>query len=282
MQRIAQYLRPRTLEEAVALLKERRGKAVALAGGTSLALRAPAGVDTLVDITQLGLSGVVEEADHVRVLACTRIADLISAPAVQGLYGGVLAKAAARVASTPLRHMITVGGNAVQVLAWSDLPGVLLALNAQFVVAGDGQQKVVPAQKFYAGHPRTLLAQHEIVTEIRIPRPAGRCHAAFVKVSKTAFDYAALSVTVTAGFESDAVKECAVVLGSVRPLPIRVKVAEDEVVGRVPTRDDVVRAAARAAGGVDPSPDFRYTKELKGQLIKTWVKRCVRAALQVR
>jgi len=267
------------LDEAIAVLKERRGKAVALAGGTSLALRLPATAEAFVDISHLGLSGIAETADFVRILACTKLADVAASEPVRAVYGGVLAKAAARVGSTPLRNMITLGGNAVQVLGWSDLPGVLLALDAQFVVAGDGQQKIVPAPKFYAAHPRQLLAQHELVTEIRIPKPAGKAAATFVKVAKTAFDYAALTVTVRCAFAGGQVKDCAVVLGSVRPLPVRVKAAEDEIAGRTPTREDVVRAAARAAGAVEPSPDFRYSKEVRTQLIKTWVKRCLLEAI---
>jgi len=268
------------MDEAVALLKEGQGRAVVLAGGTSLTVRPPPSVTTLVDLSRLGLTGVEDDGSTYTIKACTTLADLAESPLMQKAYGGVVADAAGRVAATPLRNLITAGGNAVQVLPWSDLPAVFLALGAEFQVKGD-KERTIPAADFYASHPRKSLAPHDIVTGIRITKPVGRATGAFAKVAKTAFDYAALGVTAVCWFSGDQVRDCAVTLGAVRPLPTRVPQAEEEIVDRVPTREDVVRAAGRAAGAIDPSQDYRYSKEYRGQLIKVWVKRCLLDALDL-
>jgi carbon-monoxide dehydrogenase medium subunit len=274
MARIKCFERPGTIEEAVGILVEKKGAACVLAGGTSVAVRPPAGVDTLVDLSRLGLKGLREAGDSVAIMACTTVAELLESSFAQTAYGGVLARAAARVASTPLRNLITVGGNAVQVYPWSDLPGVLLALEAKIVLAGPNA-RTVPAAAFFAAHPRTHLKPGDIVTEIRIPKPIGRANGSFVKAGRTAVDYAALSVTAICQFSGPQVRQCAVAIGSLHPLPLRSPQAEEEITGKIPTRDDFIRAGARAAGAHDPSADVRYSKEYRRQLVKVWVKRCL-------
>ncbi|MBM4353288.1 MAG: hypothetical protein FJ109_05735 [Deltaproteobacteria bacterium] len=278
MGRIQHYERPQKLDEALRILAERKGKACVLAGGTSLALRLPPGVDTLVDISRIGLTGLEDRGDSLAIRACTTVAQLAAMPQSRQLYGGLLARAALCVASTPLRNQITVGGNLVQVMPWSDLPGVMLALDGQIVIQGPSP-RIVPLRDFYAAHPRNSLSAGDLVTEVRIPKPVGRVQSSFVKVGKTAFDYAGLTVTVVAWLSGNEVRKCSVALGAVRPLPVRIPQAEEEIVGRIPTRDDMIRAAARAAGVLEPSLDFRYSKDYRRQLIKVWVKRCLHEAL---
>ncbi len=278
MATIRHFERPKTLEDAVALLQGKRGAAAILGGGTSLTLRVPPAVDTLVDLSALGLTGIEDRGDSTAIMACTTVAELAESKTFQDRFGGILARAASQVASTPLRNTITVGGNAFAVFPWSDLPAVFLALDASIVVTGN-QQRVIPIGEFYSQHPRALLATGDIVTEIRVPKPIGRVDGSFVKVGKTRFDYAALSVAVVCHFTGSQVHHCTVALGSVRPLPLRVAQAEEEIAGKEPIREDIIRAAARAAGAIDPSQDFRYSQDYRRQLIKVWVKRCLHEVL---
>jgi len=277
---IRHYVRPKSLEEATAVLMESGGKACVLAGGTSLTLRQPPGVDTLVDLAHLGLTGVEDRKDVLAIKACTRLCDLAEMPQLQDAYEGVIGRAVRRVASAPLRNLITLGGNLVQVLPWSDLPGVFLALDASLVIEGPNP-RTMEARDFYAAHPRTFFDNGDIVTEVLLPKPGPgeRVGTAFFKIGKTRFDYAALSVTAVCRLAENKVRTCAVSLGSVRPLPLRVAQAEEEMVGRAPGYDDIVRAAARAAGAVEPSQDFRYGVDYRRHLIKVWVKRSLQTAL---
>ena len=274
MSRFVNYERPASLQEAMSILREKKGRAVVLGGGTSLSIRPQPRVDTLVDMSQLGLTGIEEEGNDVVIQAWTTVSEVEASPLLKSLYGGVVSKCAARMGSTPLRNVITVGGNVVQVFPWSDLPGVLMALDASIVVQGEAQ-RAAAARDFFAAHPRTFLDPDEVVTQIRIPKPSGHASGAYAKVSKTVVDYAALSVTAVCEFDGSEVTHCAVALGSVRPLPVRVRPAEEEMIGRVPGREDVLRAAGRAAGAIEASVDYRYSKEYRRQLIKTWVKRCL-------
>lgn len=277
MGHVKQFVRPASLKEAVSLLKEYKGKAALLAGGTSLCVRMPPGVEALVDMSRLGLSGVELRDGKLCIKACTTLSELSNNEYASTLYQGLLRKAALRIGSTPLRNLITVGGNAFHVLPWSDLPGVLLATRAEFVLAGD-EYRAVQADEFYSSSPRTMVKPHEILTEIRIPVPAVQVGASFQKVSKTRFDYAAISVTAVCHMMGSTVQDCRVVLGSVRGLPLRATAAEEAVRGKTPTRQEIVAGSARVAGSVEPGQDFRYSQDYRRHLVKVWVRRCLQEA----
>lgn len=274
MGRVRTYLSPRTLDEAVALLVEHKGRAAVLAGGTSLALRVPAGVDTLVDIRRTGLTGVEAREGKLCVKACTTIAQLAAHPYALGYYGGVLAQACSRIASTPLRNLITVGGAAIHVMPWSNLPALLMALQAEFVLVGE-ETRVIPADSLYAAPPKSQLKPWEILAEIRIPMPPAGSVACFHKISRTHFDYSIMDVALVGQLIQGTIPECRVVLGCIRNLPVRAPSAEQEVKGKAPSAALFAAAAARAAGSTEPAQDFRFSSDYRRHLVKVWVKRAL-------
>jgi aerobic carbon-monoxide dehydrogenase medium subunit len=279
MSQIADYHRPRTVEEALKLLQQGSGKAVLLAGGTSLGVRLPNRIEALVDIADLGLDGIEAEDGAVVIGAGVRVTDIMTSPVLERLYGGILPQAAKVLASTPLRNRITIGGNAVQVLPWSDLPGVLLAMDASFEIqSAGGRTRTLTADEFYARHPRTHLSPAEMVTAIRIPVPRYTHLGAFHKVAKTKVDYAGLTIAVTLQMEQNRVVTCRVIAGALRPLPARIRQAETAMENQQITRDLFVRAGAIAAGAVEPTRDYRYSQRYRKHLLKVWTRRCLEDA----
>ncbi len=108
------YHRPRTPDEAVALLVEHAGDVALVAGGTDLIpnmkhrllepghLVALGGVDAL--------RGIGEEDGHLRLGAAETLSSVASHPRVRELFPS-LAAAAAHVAGPQIRNMGTLGGN---------------------------------------------------------------------------------------------------------------------------------------------------------------------------
>ncbi len=279
MSQIAEYHRPGTLEEALKLLQQGGGKAVLLAGGTSLSVRLPPRAKILVDTAELGLDHIEERGDAVVIGAGVRVAELMQTPVLERLYGGILPQAVRVLASTPLRNRITVGGNAVQVLPWSDLPGVLLAMDASFEIhSAGGRTRTLTADEFYARHPRTHLSPAEMVTEVRIPIPRYAHMGAYHKVSLTKVDYAGLGLSATLQMEQNRVVSCRIVAAALRPLPQRIPQAEAAVEGQQASRDLFVRAGAIAAGAVEPTRDYRYSQRYRKHLLKVWTRRCLEDA----
>ena len=99
-----------------------------------------------MDITRLGLHGIREESGTFRIGATTRIAALQK----HHEAGWVLDRVAMHLASQQIRNMSTLGGNIARVFPWADFPVALLALGAEMVIAGDGGERVVGADEFFA------------------------------------------------------------------------------------------------------------------------------------
>jgi CO/xanthine dehydrogenase FAD-binding subunit len=274
MGRVQAYLQPSSVLEAVEILRSQGERAALVAGGTSITLRRPNRVETLVDLGRTGLDAIVKTDSWLEIGTMARVSDLASHPVAGTLHGGILRTACRRVASTPLRNLITVGGNAVHVLPWSDLPGVLWACQSRFVVQGD-EERILDADEFYARHPARVLAPHEIVTAIQIPIPDGETTGAFHKESKTAFDYAAVSVSAVCWMDRGQVSDCRIVVGSAVPLPVRCRKAEQVVRGTTPDVQTAQTAAECVQEDVRPSADDRYSREYRSELLSVWTRRCL-------
>ena len=109
-----EYLAPTSLEEALAMLKEREGQARVIAGGTDLIIqlkKKAMTVKRLVDVTNLDELRSIELKDgFVRVGACVTHQELSSSALIRE-KAAALAEGAARMGSPQIRNVGTVGGN---------------------------------------------------------------------------------------------------------------------------------------------------------------------------
>jgi carbon-monoxide dehydrogenase medium subunit len=167
------YHRAASADEALALITEYGEEAKFLAGGHSLLplmkLRL-AQPEVLVDIGRLReLAYIRGEEDHIAVGALTRYHDLEHS----GLLAGelpLLAYAASRVGDPQVRHRGTIGGSLAHGDAASDVPAVVLALDATLVVRGPSGVREVPARP--AGRSRSTTDAPSTG-----PSSASRCRA---------------------------------------------------------------------------------------------------------
>src|SRR5690606_41417141 len=94
-----------------------------------------------------------------------------------------------------VRHRGTSGGALAHGDAASDLPAVVLALDATLVAQGPNGTREIPAEEFFEGFFETALEEDEILTEIRIPEATGAGWD-FQKFTKRAIDWAIVGVAV--------------------------------------------------------------------------------------
>jgi carbon-monoxide dehydrogenase medium subunit len=94
-----------------------------------------------------------------------------------------------------VRHRGTIGGSLVHGDAASDLPAVCLALDATLVARGPSGRREIATTDFFRGLFETALEPGELLTEIRIPKPAERGWS-FQKFTKRAIDWAIVGVAV--------------------------------------------------------------------------------------
>ena len=166
------YVRPASVEEAIELLG--REDAKVLAGGHSLIplLRMRfARPSLLVDVGRLeDLRYVREDGDRIAIGALTRHADLVRDPVIaQGC--GLVTQAAKEVGDPQVRHRGTIGGSVAHADPASDLPTVMLTLDAELVARGPDGDRTIQADEFFTGPFETALRSDELLTELRV-RPA--------------------------------------------------------------------------------------------------------------
>ncbi|MFF4370049.1 FAD binding domain-containing protein [Streptomyces sp. NPDC001594] len=230
------YVRPDSLEEALALLAGTDGARV-LAGGQSLLPGLRTGADRarlLVDVRHLArLRGVARDAGELRIGALTTLAELAADPRV--LAGAPELAAAARANGDPqVRNLGTVGGNLAATERPTDLPVAAIAAGARAELAGRGGTRTVPAEELAASG----VPAGEVLTALLVPAAGGA--AAFEKTADRATRYplCAAAVRITPDGPRIAVT-------GATPRALRLRGVEDRLRGG-PFTTGAVLAAFRA------------------------------------
>lgn len=270
------YVAAGSLEEAVAAKAEGGDETRFLAGGQSLLpmmkirLANPA---TLVDINRIpGLDSIERSNGHVRVGALVRHSQVLGSD----LMFGAIAAAAPWVADPLVRNLGTMCGSVSHCDPEGDWNSVLLATGADVVARGPGGERVIPITEFVQGMFTNALADDEMVTELRIPVPAGRSGGDYLKLERKVGDYATVAVAVHLELGDDGtISNAGVALTSVNPTNTKVGTAEALLVGQAPSDELFADAAEAAAAAAEPHSDVRGTAEWKRQIVRTYTRRAL-------
>jgi carbon-monoxide dehydrogenase medium subunit len=267
-----EYRRVGTVDEAIQALSD-GPDAKLLAGGHSLLplmkLRL-ARPSLLVDISRLqDLKYVKEDGDRVAIGALTRHHDVANSEVLQELCP-IVSYAAGEIGDPQVRHVGTIGGSVAHADPASDMPSVLVALDAEMVIRGAGDaSRTVPASGFFKGLFEPDLATNEVLTEIRVPKTAGRGWS-YLKFHRRAQDWALVGVAALAQNGAGP----SVALTNMADRPVRATGVEEELAGGA----DPAAASERAAEGTSPPTDAFASAEYRGELVKVLVRRAIEEA----
>jgi carbon-monoxide dehydrogenase medium subunit len=266
------YARAESVEHAIELLGADEDTKI-LAGGHSLLplmrLRL-ARPSMLVDIGRIGdLSYIREDGDMVGIGALTRHHDVANSEALQTLCP-IVADTAGQIGDPQVRHMGTIGGSVAHSDPASDMPTVLVALGAEIVVTGPGgATRTVAAGDFFKGLFTPDLAANEVLTEIRVPKTAGKGWS-YIKFHRRAQDWALVGVAAVRANGG-----VHVALTNMGDRPLRAAGVE-EALG---SGADPATAAARADEGASPPSDSFGSAEYRRELSKVLVRRAIEEAM---
>jgi aerobic carbon-monoxide dehydrogenase medium subunit len=261
------YLRASTVDEALALVAEHGDDAKFLAGGHSLLplmkLRL-AQPEVLIDLAPLReLSYIRDAGGHVAIGALTRHHDLEHS-ALLARSVPLLAHAAGQVGDPQIRHRGTLGGSLAHGDPASDLPAVILALDAVMVARGPSGERQIAAADFFAGLFETALQPDELLVEVRVPKPAAAGWS-FQKFTKRAIDWAIVGV---------AVQGSSVALVNMASTPVRAVAVEQALASGAGPRDAAVHAADRTS----PVEDINATPAYRAHLARILTGRALEEA----
>jgi aerobic carbon-monoxide dehydrogenase medium subunit len=185
------YLRAASLEEALEALAEPEAKA--LAGGQSLVslmkLRL-ARPSLVVDIGRLELAGIETGDGELRLGALTTWASLASSPELQQPALAAIRECAAAIGDLQVQNRGTLGGSLAHADPASDMPAVVLALDARLRLRSRDGERVLPASELFLGPFTTALADGELLTEVVIPLPEPGSGSAYRSVEHPASGFA--------------------------------------------------------------------------------------------
>jgi len=262
----AAALSPRSLDAAVAALAA-DPNLVPIAGCTDLMVVDPLrrlAMERVLDLTRIPeLAGIREVEGAVEIGAATTFRAIGDSPLLRSLFPA-LAEAARVVGGWQIQNRATLGGNVANASPAGDSLPVLLALDAALVLAGPAGTRTLAYGEFHRGYRKTALAPGEIVARVRLPRPAPGTVQAFRKVgTREAQSISKVVVALAARVEGGGIADLRLAAGSVAPVPVRLRAAEEAAAGRPLGTETAERVAAAAAGEVAPIDDVRSTADYR-------------------
>lgn len=271
-----QYFQPNSLDEVVKLLKDNRGEAHILAGGTDLMVQIKEGIEdpkVVVDITNIkDLQQINVGKKRVEIGATVTHTQLNEE--LKEVFP-VLAEAAGEVGSPQIRNQGTIGGNLGNGSPAADTVPALYALGAEAVILNGAGTRRVKVWDLPLGPGKLDLKSDEIITKFIIPKPADNEAAAFVKVGKRnalAIAIVNAAVCVAVDPEENVFTKARIAIGSAAPTTKRLEELEEMLVGEEVCEETLDIVQEKAIGLVNPITDLRgteeYRKKVTGGLVR--------------
>lgn len=274
-----EYRRAATVQEALALMQQANGAASFLAGGHSLIplmklrLTEPA---TLIDIGRIpGLSGVQQEGGRISIGALTTHAELEADPVLLA-SAPVVAEAASEIGDQQVRNRGTIGGSLAHADPASDLPAVMVALDATVAVTGLSGERTVAAEDFFRGLFDVDLAENELITSVSF---SATTSAAYAKLRHRASHFAIVGVAAALELEGDRCISARVAVTGASTHAQRLGAVEEALTGASLDEATIAAAAERAGGSlVDVNADLVGSEEYRRAMTSVFARRAIEAA----
>lgn len=273
------YYRADSVREALALRREHDGKF--LAGGHSLIpvmnLRL-ADPGTLIDIGRIGDLKGLWKRDHVHYIGSLTTHAMVAA--ADGLPMA-LSEAAGMIGDPQVRNRGTVGGNVAHADPASDLPTVLMALRAQFRIAGPRGERNVLADDFFVALFETALQDDELLVGVAVFHERPNTGSAYKKLFNPASRYAMVGAAATVTIDGGKFRKAGVAVGGLTPKATRASAVEAALLGN-PVNDATIAAAAAAVANDlrgEVMGDIHASADYRRQMAPVFVRRALETAV---
>ena len=276
------YLRPTSLEEALALLQQYAGQARLIAGGTDVLVEVQRGIketQTLIDITALqqDLKYIRFEDEYLSLGALTTHNDVVASEHCTK-YALPLVQACWEVGAPQIRTRATITGNLVTASPANDTITPLMALDAEVVLLSTTGRRVIPLRDFFLGFRRTALQADELLYEIRIPAMQADQRGLFLKLGlRRAQAVSVINIAFVLTFSGEYVSNARVTLGCLAPTIVHAPTVEAFLQGKRLDATVCDEAGRLANEDVRPIGDVRgsasYRRETLSNLITQGLQR---------
>jgi aerobic carbon-monoxide dehydrogenase medium subunit len=270
-----EYHRPQTLNEAVRLLSTAQDAKI-LAGGHSLVpamkfrLAQP---KAIIDISRITDLSYIREANGQIQIGAMTTHHLIESSELLKEKCPLLAETAANIGDVQVRNKGSIGGSLAHADPAADWPAAVLALDAELVIAGPGNQRTIRATEFFVEIMQTALQANEILTEIRVPI-TGKS-VAYVKFAQKASGFAIAGV---ASWIDKGANTARVGITGIAAKPYRASAVEQALQGQPITTAAIAAAARKAVQGADPLNDIHASAAFRAHMAEVNTRRSLELA----
>lgn len=272
MKEFRQFIVAKSPDEAAQLRRSIGPGALYLAGGTTFVPFVKSPIEVLIDISRLGLSGVVVGGGKVAMGATARIADLMVPELMEA--APMLHKVGRRLATPLVRNVATIGGNIAYAFLPSDFAVALLATGAEIEILGESARTVRIEDLLSDG----WLGGDDLVCKVTLAAQGEGQGTGFAKFGRGEVDIAIVSGAVQLDATNGEVKRLRIAVGQTSSMPVFLKEIADGAVGKKVTRSLVEEIAGMASESIEPRDDFRTSGEYKRHIIRIMVGRALMEA----
>ena len=279
------FVKPDDQEAVIAALAAHSPNVRILAGGTDYLVElkhVSQSPGTIVDVSQIAeLKGIEETEDGLRIGAGVTHSAIMADPLIEKHVPAMI-HAAHTIGAVQTRNLGTLGGNLVTCVPSMDSGPTLVALDAEVTVAGPDGSRRMPLTEFFVGPRKTILAPHELLMDVIIPKrnlgkPTNFYKFGLRKGQALALVNAASSLWV----EDGKFKDVRISLGAVSPVVVRAPKAEAVLEGK-PVSDHLISEAGKIAiTECNPIDDFRASLDYRRDLIDVLTRRTLQAAVEI-
>lgn len=267
---------PKTINAALQILNSEN--VIVYAGGTDLMVRykneaslLPMFDKNILYIGQIDeLKKVYENNEEIVIGAGCTLASLL----INEHVPEILKKAIRGAASPAIRNMGTIGGNICNASPAGDTLPVLYSLNSRCSVISEGLERTINIEDFIYGPRRTVLEKNEMLKSITIPKENFNI-VHYEKVgARKASAISKLSFAGLCNVENGRVQDLRISFGAVGATVVRLKEAENLIIGRqINTLDKFIKEAIEIYDkNINPIDDQRSTAQYRKIVVMNLIK----------
>jgi len=261
------YISPKTKEETLEILQEKKSDAYIVAGCTNvlpdikIKKLSP---KILVDITAIEeLRGIDKKKDKIYIRPLTPIAELANSELILK-ESKVLIQAAEQFADPLVRNNATIGGNLVTASPASDMAVPLLTLDTLIKIESVRQKREVKLKDFFLEPGKTVLQDDEMIVGIEFEQSDINKNGYFIKLGqRKSMAIAIASVAVNLEVRQNKIIQIRIAMGSVAPMPIRLTGVEEFLKNKEIKNGLIEEAINKVSEEVNPISDVRASEEYR-------------------
>lgn len=274
-----EYLAPKTMEDALAILGSKKGDIRIMAGGTIVVHRMKERIGNrpyLMSLKQIKDLNYINFSDKkgLSIGPTSSLQSVADSPIVNERFP-VLGYACRKFGTPQLRNMGTIGGNLSCRYATAETIPVLIALGAAASIAGSEGIRTVSMEDFYKE-----LKDGELLTEISVPLPNVNAKWGYRKFAvREHYDFATVSAATVVNIDKGKFADVRLALGGVT-LPTMRAIESEKLLSGQPVKDDViVKAAQLASESGNVGSDVYFPADYKKELLRVVAKRALKDAI---